>query len=502
MPKITPSDIANAHRKKPQKRKKVFAHKSVAKKSRHEAEIEDESTEQFRYVLAPKNQHNTDSSTEEEDITIESPPKLKKKPMKKANKDAKATKKSSKENSGNVVCKKQSKKVNGAKIKSQIMTQYESDESDDSYLFEDMESMSEEEEESCEDEWSTDTDFSPHSFHESDCESVDSDDEEDISESDEDSSMESCDYNSTEDHDYIPPIEDKYVKKGDAIMYDAKGLDLAFGDTSESQIIELDDVSAAVVESDEEVPQLLPINGEIEESEQNGQSESVGKAEVTFKNLSLNDDDEAVEGHSLLQRASFHNCISNRGVIAKINRTIHFHGILVIKPIVNSIQVNGFTLPTNQSLKATSISRTDYFLNLTPVICKDRNVDETELRNELKDLFQTENEVDAILDGFNPQKDVLLHLQQGLPDKGVEMLQTYLSDPVLPHKNMILKKSVCPSSELILATKFFVDSENPRLNAFRVNEDWNHMELKNDTKLVVIGGEFLGNIKILSKLII
>lgn len=501
MPKISSENVLNSFKAKAQKRKKSPCpiREPISKKNKQDSESDSEEedyTDRFKYVLAPKNrsatpQYNT-SSDEENSNAKKSLPKRKKATKKAQKLDENKNNKNTVDNSGNLNGKQ--KKINGTAKNSKHIAKYkyedESD-SDDSYLTEDMESFSGEEE-SCDEEWSTDTDYTDHSFHESDCESIESD-----SNSEEDDDDDCCDYfddSSTDDEDYVPPIEDKYVKKGEAIMYDGKGLNLAFGDSSESQIIDLNDISAAVVE-DDEAPPLVPINGDdpMESPTSEGQNitPTISATEDTLKHLSL-DDDETVESSLLLQRASFYNCIENHGVIVKLNRTIHFHGILVIKPLVNNVQVNGFTLHTNESLKATSISRSEYFLNLTPIIIEKQSVDTNELHEELKNLLETETDADEILNNLNLEKDVLLHLQLGLPDSKIKMLQTYLSDPILPHKNMILKKSVCPTSELQLATKFFVSDENSKLIAFRVNFDWDHVELKSNTNLMIIGGKNVG----------
>lgn len=501
MPKISSENILNSFKAKPQKRKKppCLTREPISKKNKRESLSESEEedyTNRFKYVLAPKNrsetpQHDT-SSDEKNSAADKSPPKRKKKSKNALKLDENKNSKKTVDSSGNLNGKQ--KKTNGTAKSSKQIAKYnyedESD-SDESILTEDMESISGEEEESCDEEWTTDTDYSVHSFHESDCESIESDSE---SENNDDG----CDYfddESTDDEDYVPPIEDKYVKKGEAIMHDGKGLNLAFGDSYESQIIDLNDISAAVIE-DDEAPKLIPINGndpvnESPTSEGQNLTPTISAAEDTIKNLSL-DDDETVESSLLLQRASFYNCIENHGVIVKLNRTIHFHGILVIKPLVNNVQVNGFILHTNESLKATSISRSEYFLNLTPIINKKQNIGKNELHKELKNLLETEIDADEILNNLNLEKDVLLHLQLGLPDSKIKMLQTYLFDPILPHKNMILKKSVCPTSELQLATKFFVSDENSKLTAFRVNFDWDHVELKSNTRLMVIGGKNVG----------
>ncbi|CAG9799452.1 unnamed protein product [Chironomus riparius] len=498
MPKISSDTVLNSLKAKPQKRKKspCSTREPVSKKTKQESESEKEEdyTDRFKFVLAPKNRSATpqsSTSSDEESSKAETPPKRKKKTKKASkldeNKNSKKTFDSSRNLNGN------QKKTNGTSKQIAKYDYEEESETDDSYLTEDLESFSGEEEENCDAEWSTDTDYTSHSFHESDCESIESD-----SSTNEEND---CDYfgdESTDDEDYAPPIEDKYVRKGEAVMYDAKGLNLAFGDSTESQIMDLNDVSAAVIDEDE-APQLVPINPddiavETHKSDESGQNitPTISATEDTLKNLSLNDDDETVESSQLLQRASFYNCSDNHGVIVKLNRTIHFHGILVIKPLVNSIQVNGFTLYTNESLKATSISRTDYFLNLTPIIDENQNINRNELHEELKNHLQTVTDADEILNNLNPQKDVLLHLQLGLPDSKVKMLQTYLYDPILPHKNMILKNSVCPTSELQLATKFFVSDENRKLGAFKINFDWDHVDVKSNTRLMIIGGKNVG----------
>ncbi|XP_070501089.1 polynucleotide 5'-hydroxyl-kinase NOL9 [Chironomus tepperi] len=519
MPRISQENVINGLKTKPLKRKKspCPTREPISKKTKQESESEDEEdyNDRFKYVLAPKNRPATpqnNTSSDEENSNAETPPKRKKKTKKTSKLDENKNSKKTIDDSRTLNGKQKksngiSKKTNGISKKIKQMEKYIYDDeldSDDSYLTEDLESFSGDEEGS-EEEWTTDTDYTPHSFHESDCESIGSNSESDCESIEDESESGSedgdgCDYfedGSSDDEDYVPPIEDKYVKKGEAIMYDGKGLNLAFGDSTESQILDLSEVSAAIIDEDE-APKLIPINEDDitfdnQKSDDNGQNitPNISNAEETLKNLSL-DDDETVQSSQLLQRASFYNCSDNHGVIVKLNRTIHFHGILVIKPLVNNVQVNGYILQTNESLKATSISRTDYFLNLTPIIVENQNIDRNELHEELKNLLQTETDAVDILNNLNLEKDTVLHLQLGLPDARVNMLQTYLSDPILPHKNMILKNSVCPTSELQLATKFFVSDENRKLSAFKINFDWDHIELKSSIRLMIIGGKNVG----------
>lgn len=337
-------------------------------------------------------------------------------------------------------------------------------------------SMSQEDSE----QWSTDTDYSMNdddeaSFHESDCESA---------------CEEDCwNHGSSNDSDYIPDIEDRYIKLGEAVMYDAKGLDLAFGNSKESQIIDVKDINPAVMEGAEEnVPDLVNLNGESVEKEE----DPVPNHEKE-EDLMLNHDreipDEVLECNHLAEYCTFYDCRDDQGVIVKLSGTVNFHGILVIRAITNSVQVNGYILQPNEVITATSISRGDYFLNLTPIIAE-ANPKET-LLDELKTLL-SEQESSNLVDQYNPEKEAIVHLQHGLPGSTLEMLKNYSPYALLPSKKMILANSPSPSSELILSAKFFIASENTKMNTFEVNDQWSNLKVEAETRLVVIGGKNVG----------
>lgn len=259
-------------------------------------------------------------------------------------------------------------------------------------------------------------------------------------------------------------------------MYDAKGLDLAFGDTSDSQVIEINDLNIDLNDDEGgDAPMLVDENGcEIPAKDQQHLPENA-------------DEGDNIEFSQLLRHASFYDCIDDQGVVVCLNKTIHFLGILEICPLFNSVQVNGYTIKTGECFKVTSISHASYFLNLSPVI--EENCTGV-LFSELTKLIP-EKANDVIAD-LNLEKDVVIHLKQGLLDTSVKLLKANCPYAILPHKNMILKNSASPSSELILSSKFFVSDENPRLNCFRVNEDWKYIEMKKDSRLTIVGGKNTG----------
>lgn len=309
------------------------------------------------------------------------------------------------------------------------------------------------------DEWETDTDFSENSsecsFHESDCDEI----------------------QSNEDSDYEPPFEDKYIKKGDAIFYDAKGLDIAFGDTSDSQIIEINDLNIDLNENDNDVPMLV---------DENGREEVPTVCKINTIQAAA-EEEVVLEFSKLLQRVTFYDCSNDQGVVICLSKPIHFHGILEIRPLLNNVQVNGYTIKTGESLKVTSISHANFYLNLSPII---NRCDIDDLKNELIKLVP--DSFEEIISRLDRERDVLVHLKQGLPDTSVEILKTYCPYAILPQKSMILKNSASSTSELFLSSRFFVSEENPRLNCFRVNEDWKYIEMKSNSRIVVVGGKNIG----------
>lgn len=496
MSNITKIDTSNATSNGNKRKRKKTSSKQQpqAKRTRKSEEFspDEEYQQRFKFVLAPKSNDSTESDAEA------------KQHHKKKNKSSKLSKiyedhetssgeswmedESDSTDDGEELDiagqhQKKKKAVNGKKI-SKLTKAYENNESssDDSWTDEEFESLTDDEE--CEEEWETDTDYlcdeetdsDEYSFHESDCEEVDSDDY----------------VEGSDDPDYSPPVQDKYIKKGDAIIYDAKGLDFAFGDCDDSKIMEITDLDAGISEYEEcvdNIPKLITPDGmEIDET-----PASTPAAPKAQKKEKIEEEEILIENSLLLQRVTFYECISDQGVIIKLNKTIHFFGIIDIHPLINSVQINGYKISTGKTLTASSISHADYQLNLTPVINENTNdFDEEKLKGELKNLLPQTQDVNDLIQNFDHKKDVLIHLQRSPPNSAVEMLKNYCSFPILPHKNTLLKNSPSPSSELTLHTKFFSCEENSRINCYRINEDWKYIEMKKESKIVVVGGKNVG----------
>lgn len=357
--------------------------------------------------------------------------------------------------------------------------------SDDSFDAEEFESLSEEEQVS--EEWETDTDY--EMMDDEDCDSGSSHIE---SEAEYD-----CDYDSDEDEDYVPQVEDVYIARGTAKIYDAKGLDLAFGNSTESQIIEISDVQPAQDVSmceNEEIPRLVSLDGEEVDEDADDEDEDIGnETEKLIKELQIDDEDDTVgicesSQSRLLKNANFYNCQNNQGVLVVLRETIHFHGVLLIKSLVNSVQINGFELTEGAQLTAKSISHADFFINLTPVIKSPNNHN---LTAELSNLLAPEI-LTSLSATFNPLTESLLHLHEGFVDPKLQMLVNFLPHPLLPSKKQLLANRKCQSSELLLSTRFFLASENHKISTFSINPQWSNLRLTSSSRLLITGGKNVG----------
>lgn len=476
-----------------------------------------------KFVLLKRRSSGTDSEIE---TTVESKPETNKKKKRQSNGKANGSESQEKSTENGKVEKKKIKLNEESQLAKLCADLSSSD--DESWMNllnsddDDISFESDSNDEEVGEEWSTDTDYSEgdslesldtledededgYSFHESDCESVNS------NESGNNFNWNDC---STDDSDYKPEIEDKYVKHGEAIFYDGKGLDLAFGNSTLSQIIEINDINPALMdkEVDEEVPDLISPE-EVEEEndlsmEQDEDVETEQDADTQqettetenlsqesegielIKDLQIDDgDDFGIVYKQPTECVKFYDCLEDNGVVVKLSNTVHFHGILIIKAMANNVQVNGYTLQANESITATSISRAGYFLNLTPVI--ERNSSTKGLKNELENILPM-GKAHELLDSFKEDSEVILHLQHGIPDPTIEMLKIYSPHALLPSRKMILKSNVDQSSELILSTKFFVATQDQEVETFELNDQWSNVEVKESSKLVIVGGKNVG----------
>lgn len=351
----------------------------------------------------------------------------------------------------------------------------------------DFEELSDEE---VSEEWETDTDYDME--EEAEEEESEFDSESNSSQFEEEGFG---DYDSADDSDYSPTVEDVYIARGTAKIYDAKGLDLAFGNSTESQIIEISEVHPAQAQNDaenDEIPKLIPIDEEDVEADDED-DDMGGETEKLIKELQIHDEDDGIFESSktqLLKHATFYNCIDNQGVLVALKDTIHFHGVLSIKAIVNSVQINGYELTENSSLSARSVSHSDYMLNLTPVIRKSCQ-NGHDLRLELSKFLNADS-LETLCNAFNPETECLLHLREGFVDAKLQMLINYLPYALLPSKKMLLANKVCQSSELMLSTRFFLANENRKVSSFQVNDQWTNLKMSENSRFLICGGKNVG----------
>jgi polynucleotide 5'-hydroxyl-kinase GRC3/NOL9 len=407
-------------------------------------------------------------------------------------------------------------------------------------------------EEEIEEEWSTDTDYSMDDDYGDyeDYNSMDSCEEEEDFYSDDDDSMHSfhegdcCEVTSEDDHmystdseDFVPDgsfVEDKLVRPGEAVIYDLKSdVELNFSDSSETQIRE---IPVEREDSNNSCPQLIPLtetpdtldfknkipkhqdyqdnykssqiptvsdpdSSKFEEvpeyqegspiSEENQEDSILESQENLPNSRNVN---ELPDSGDLRKSAVFYNCRQQSNVVLKLNTTIHFNGILVIKPLINNVEINGYEFKDQESITASSISHTDFYLNLTPVIVENEDKESVvkNARNFLKNRMSLEK-LEEIFKDLNYQRDVLLFLEPGDMNSAIQMLQHFANTSrfVLPLKTQLLERSQFPVSELILRTKFFANINRP-FGFYRKNPQWDNLEFSDNSKIVVAGGKNVG----------
>lgn len=307
-----------------------------------------------------------------------------------------------------------------------------------------------------------------YGFNAEDCESVSSKEHYHFSTDDSDS-------------DYMcPEVEDKLIKKGEAVIYDAPSDIDYFSDASDAQLVEIPTTldNPENENSNDSCPNLISVKQAEQQIENNVQKT------IEYQDEVLPDTGE------ISKIADFYDCKDQNSVILKLSGTIHFNGVLTVTPILNCVEINGYDLGEFESIDAPSISRCDFYLNLTAITseCNQSQIGKAKefMKNRLND-----SEIDRVLESFDSNTDVLLFLEPALKSNAIQMLEKYSSHAILPFKSQILKKSSFPSSELILQTKFFANYD--RQNGFyHENPDWTNLQFSEYSKVMIVGGKNVG----------
>ncbi|XP_062544181.1 polynucleotide 5'-hydroxyl-kinase NOL9 [Armigeres subalbatus] len=364
------------------------------------------------------------------------------------------------------------------------------------------------------------------------------DSEEDYDDEDEYTSYWDESYDSEDDDDYIAEEDDDlYISRGAARVYNIDDNEVSFNsDLETAQIVELpiDDrrsksVGSSGTDSQEDggnnegCPALVPIYDmygnlidspeKLEElklqkevNERNRKSscsELDVDSELNHKvssQLDVSPDldhqstmEEDVEQNNATNTSyRFYDSIDMRISLLVLKETLYFSGHLTVQPLIGGLEVMGYNLRSGEC-RSVFAARGFHCLNLTPraqgsSISKDMM---DKVINRVEKHFH-EDDLKEIQNSFDGSNSVLVLLQADCSNKRVETVDKYLPEDFLFPKVEFLKKSIFFRTEYLLNVEFYSENVDKCTSLYRPDPEWNKIVVRNNSKLVVIGGKGSG----------
>lgn len=184
--------------------------------------------------------------------------------------------------------------------------------------------------------------------------------------------------------------------------------------------------------------------------------------------------------------SQFFNSVNSRHVLLLLRKTLHFHGSLHIKLIAGKAIAFGYELQSNQTVTVHS-PRGHGLICLIPNPNGASTNENFKLLDALKEDFYLQD-IKYLKDEFNSDNDAILLLERDQTNKGVNMIERYMRETVFPNINAFNNESPFYSSEFVLHCKFLNQPENGLV----LNNEWSTLNLKNNSKLITIGGKGVG----------
>lgn len=337
-------------------------------------------------------------------------------------------------------------------------------------------------------------------------------------------------YDSEEDDDYIAEEDDDlYISRGTARVYNIDDNEVSFNsDLETAQIVELpvDDRRSKSVGSSEtdsqedngnnvECPILVPMydkygnlidsTEKLEESKLQTEArqniedscESVLKLSSELNvNSELDHQDimeEDVEQKGAIQTSyRFYDSIDMRLSLLVLKETLYFNGHLTIQPLVGRLEVMGYILNPGEC-RSVFAARGFHSLNLTPHAQDSPNSKELieKVMNRIEKHFDRDD-LKEIQNSFDSANSVLVLLQADCSNKRVETVDKYLPEDCLFPKVEFLKKNIFFRTEYLLNVEFYSEYVDKSTSFYRPDPEWDKIVVRNNSKLVVVGGKGSG----------
>lgn len=181
----------------------------------------------------------------------------------------------------------------------------------------------------------------------------------------------------------------------------------------------------------------------------------------------------------------------NSQVLVLLKDRIYLHGAVKIRLLAGNVEILGYKLKSNETKEIYSPRGH----SLLSIETKPKMVLEKLNLDEFKDDF-VNFELEEIQQNFD--KNSSLFLLENLPsNKQVEMIGACMKEAVFPNLKTNNVERSFHKAEFILNCLFYSDPAK----AFKVNPEWNKIEMKSESKLVLIGGKSVGKSTLLRFLI-
>ncbi|XP_058832500.1 polynucleotide 5'-hydroxyl-kinase NOL9 [Topomyia yanbarensis] len=188
----------------------------------------------------------------------------------------------------------------------------------------------------------------------------------------------------------------------------------------------------------------------------------------------------------------FYDSIDMRMSLALLKDTIFFSGSLTVQPLIGGLEVMGYYLKQGE-IRSAFAARGFHSLNLSPhpAGMDFSKQSMAEVLQRLEKHFLDADLKDAAKN-FNPAESVLVLLQSDCNNQRIEVVGKYLPEEVIFPKVELLKKSQFFTTEYLLNAEFYSEHVDKSTALFKSDPQWDNIVVRQNSKIVVMGGKGAG----------
>lgn len=255
-------------------------------------------------------------------------------------------------------------------------------------------------------------------------------------------------------------------------------------DVSES--MDVQELSDSSVPEEQKLEENIP---EQEVEEENNESNIDSDEAIPNEIERINNRNKNLSKDELIRmKPKFYNSTNSRHVLLLLRNIIYFHGNLHVKLIAGDAQVFGYQLQKGKTVTVHSTrGHSLIYLVPTPKNSNRIKMSDFSMLHDFKSDFLSQD-IDNIIEEFNENIDAILLLERDSTDKGVNMIDRYMRETMFPNTNAFNNQSPFYSTEFILHCQF---SFKPRTGLV-LSDHWKLVQLRENTRLVSIGGKGVG----------